>query len=316
MSAAVAGPTSFRPTPSYNQATGRDPSACPRSVVAVDKLGSGGETPDQDRHERVEKFVRRGAQVVGGTAGAAIGLIGTPVAALAGGAAGAALGEMLADAGIELYQRILGPRQAARAAGALAVATVRIDERLREGYEPRPEFVDPENPGHQDAQEILEGTLLTAANAHEQRKVEFLGNFYANLAFTPEVSPGYANLLLKLADRLTFGQLQVIAVLGNPELENELIQLGAERNEGAFRSAPAVVAEMDELGAAGILGVRQQDMSVVRPSNVLGSGSFDSIDLHRARLTDLGRTLHSLLGLSEMPEADQHAVLRALRGQD
>jgi uncharacterized protein YbjQ (UPF0145 family) len=270
---------------------------------------------DGPTEERVEKFIRRGAQIVGGTAGAAIGLIGTPAAALAGGAAGAALGEVLASAGIELYERLLGPRQAARAAGALAVAAVRIEERLEAGEQPRSDFVDESGAHTPDAEEILEGTLLTAANAHEQRKVQYLGNFYANLAFAPRISPGYANLLLKLADRLTYGQMAVMAVVGDADRRNALMRTGAERSEGAFRSSTAIVAELDELGASGVIGVRQDDETVVRPSNVLGTGSYAEIDLVRAALTEAGRDLYDLLGLATLPREDQDAVMAALRGE-
>jgi hypothetical protein len=270
---------------------------------------------DEPKQKWVETFIRRGAQIVGGTAGAAVGLIGTPAAALAGGAAGAALGEMLADAGIELYQRLLGPRQAARAAGALAVAAVRIEERLESGQRPRSDFVDDAGHHSADAEEVLEGTLLTAANANEQRKVPYLGNFYANLAFAPNVTPGYANLLLKLADRLTYGQMAAMALVGNEQRRDALIQAGAERSEGAFRSSPVVVAELDELGVSGLIGIQQEDKTVVRPSDVFGSGSFADVDLSLVGLTETGRDLHALLGLGEMPSEDQDGVMAALRGE-
>lgn len=272
--------------------------------------------PDEPKDQRTEQFIRRGARVVGGTAGAAIGLIGTPAAALAGGAAGAALGDVLASAGIELYQRLLGPRQAARAAGALAVAIVRIQERLESGEQPRSDFVDESGRQSVDAEEILEGALLTAANSHEQRKVPYLGNFYANLAFAPKISPGYANLLLKLADRLTYGQMAAIALVGSPQHRDALSRAGAERTEGAFHSSPFVVAQLDELGVSGLVGVQQQDESVARPSDVFGGGSFAQIHLSSIALTQTGQALYDLLGLAEVPGDHQLSVMAELRGED
>jgi len=264
--------------------------------------------------DRVRVFVAGGGKVVGGVAGAAVGLIGGPVAALAGGAAGAGLGEILASAGIEFYDRLLAPRQSVRAAGALAVATVEIDNRLREGQVPRQDFTE-EATEDSDAAEILEGTLITAANSYEQRKVPYIGKFYANLAFDAAISPSYANLLLKVLDRLTYGALRVMATLGDARYREALIQVGAERNEGSFRSGPDVIAELDEVTAMGLVGVAQSDGSVVPPASVVEGGSWDRMDLFRARLTPTGQLVHDLLGVSNMPDDERDAIVQRLRGE-
>lgn len=252
--------------------------------------------------------------MVGGAAGAAVGLIGGPLGVVAGGAAGVAIGDVLANAGIEFYNRVLAPRQSVRAAGALAIATVEINRRLEEGDTPRQDFADATDEDS-DAAEILEGTLLTAANSYEQRKVPYIGKFYANLAFEATVTPSHANLLLKLLDRLTYGQLRVIATLADEKYLDALIQIGAERDEGSFRSRPDVIAEMDELSAMGLLGVSQQDGSVVPPASVIEGGSWDRMGLFRARLTTTGTLVHDLLGRADMPDEERHAVVGALRGQ-
>lgn len=265
---------------------------------------------------RARAFIETGGRVVGGAAGAAVGLIGGPFAAVAGGAAGAAIGDMLAAAGVEFYQRVLGPRQGQRAAGALAVATVEIHRRLEAGEVPRSDFVD-DGSEDSNAAEILEGTLLTAANAFEQRKVEFIGRFYANLAFREDISASYASLLLRFIDRLTFGQFRAMAVLGNEEHRQELLQLGAERKEGAFRSDVAVVAELDELSAMGLIGIAQTDGTVVPIGGTFGgSQSWSTMELWLARLTESGQLLHDLLGLTAMDADEERAVLALLRGKN
>lgn len=271
------------------------------------------EQPRSEDSDRVKAFIEGGGQVVGGVAGAAVGLLGGPVAALAGGGAGAAVGTVLARAGVEFYDRHLARRQSERAAGALAVATVEINERLADGEVPRDDFVQ-DTSDESDAAEVLEGTLLTAANSFEQRKVPYIGKFYANLSFSPEVSASFANLLLKLLDRLTYGQLRVLATLGNEEHLENLIQVGAERNEGAFRSAPEVIAELDELSTMGLVGVHQASGQVLPPTAVMDGGSWAGMDLYRARMTPLGKTIHDLLGLADMPDLERDAVVALLRG--
>ncbi len=236
------------------------------------------------------------------------------MAALAGGAAGAGLGEILASAGVEFYDRLLAPRQSVRAAGALAVATVEIDHRLREGQVPREDFTEAATEDS-DAAEILEGTLITAANSYEQRKVPYIGKFYANLAFDAAISPSYANLLLKLLDRLTYGQLRVMATLGDSRYLHELIQVGAERNEGAFRSDLDVIAELDELATMALVGVAQPDGSVVPPTSVVEGGSWGRMDLFLARLTATGQLVHDLLGVTDMSDGERDSVVEGLRGE-
>jgi hypothetical protein len=271
-------------------------------------------TDEGDGSHGARTFVASGGRVVGGIAGAAMGLIGGPLGALAGGAAGVALGEVLATAGVEFYNRVLAPRQGARAAGALAVATVEINRRLGAGEVPRQDFSEASGEDS-DAAEILEGALLTAANSYEARKVPYIGKFYANLAFDADITPSYAGLLLKLLDRLTYGQLRVIATLGKPAYLNALPQLAVERQEGAFRSGADVIAEFDELSTMGLVGVAQEDGSAVPPLATWGRGTWNEIGLFKARLTASGTRVHNLLGLSDMADDERDAVLRALRGE-
>jgi hypothetical protein len=269
---------------------------------------------DGDGEHGVRAFVASGGRVVGGIAGAAVGLIGGPPGALAGGAVGVALGDLLAKAGVEFYNRVLAPRQGVRAAGALAVATVEINRRLQAGEVPRQDFIETPDE-NSDAAEILEGTLLTAANSYEQRKVPYIGKFYANLAFDEGVTPAYASLLLKLLDRLTYGQLRVIATLGKQAYHEALFQLAAERQTGTFLSSADVIAEFDELSTMGLVGVAQEDGTAVPPLATFGRGVWGEVGLFRARLTASGVLVHDLLGLSDMPDEERDAVVRALRGE-
>lgn len=61
-----------------------------------------------------------------------------------------------------------------------------------------------------------------------------MGRFYANLAFDPAIPASYANLLLKLLARLTFGQLRVLAALGDDAYLETLIQVERSGTKGLF----------------------------------------------------------------------------------
>jgi hypothetical protein len=272
---------------------------------------------DDERSQRVRSFIASGGRVAGGATGAAIGLIGGPVLAIAGGAAGQAIGDTLAAGAVDFYDRVLSRRQGARAADALALATVAINRRLAAGDTPRQDFVDGADDSS-EAPEVLEGTLLAAANAYEQRKVEYIGRFYANLAFDPTVSPSFANLLLQLLDRLTYGQLRVMSVLGDEKYLDLILRVGSEREKGFFRSNDDVVAEMDELSTMGLVGYVQADGKILPPTAVWGGDGISSwarAKLYQARLTAMGQRVHDLLGLADMPDDERDAVVRGLRGE-
>jgi hypothetical protein len=264
------------------------------------------------RVERLRSFIAGGGQVVGQLAGAAVGIL---AGSLVGAGTGAVLGEALSRVGVELHTRLLAPRQGARAAGALAVATVKVEERLKAGDEPRRDgFFDRGPDGRADAEEVLEGTLLTAANAYEERKVPLIGRLWANLAFDATVSARHANYLLRLADRLTYGQLVALAFFQEAQSgEYEAALIGLQ-GSGPLPS-PALLGELDDLGSARLLGLRQTDGSVIAPAQAWNPNNWSKTNLAQAALMPVGERLWRLMELNEIPRADLDAVLSELRGE-
>jgi hypothetical protein len=280
----------------------------------VTAVGDSDEVPEESR--RLRSFMESGAQVVGQAAGAAVSVVVGPVL---GAGAGAVLGDLLARGAREVYDRLLAPRQAARAAGALDVAFVRIDERLRGGDMPRSDgFFDAGQDGRAQAEEILEGTLLTAANAYEERKVPLLGRMYANLAFDPTVSASHANFLLRVADRVTYHQLQLLAFFAaaqSGEYEHALIRLTAHVTETGRLPGEALGAELSDLADAKLIGGRQNDGSVTA-TYATEQGDWGPTMLPRVALRPLGATLHRLMELDVgIGTNELDAVLHELRGE-
>jgi hypothetical protein len=256
-----------------------------------------------------------GGEVVGQTAGAAVSLVVGPVL---GTGIGAVLADLLARGGREMYDRLLAPRQGARAAGALDVAFVRISERLQAGDQPRVDgFFDADEDGRADAEEVLEGTLLTAANAYEERKVPLLGRLYANLAFDTTIRASHANFLLRLVDRLTYRQMQLLGFFGTAQTgpyEHALLELPAYVSETGKLPDSGLIAELSDLADVGLLGGRQDDGSVTA-TWATQQGSWGPNTLVRAALRPLGQTLYELMELDRLPSEELDAVLRDLRGE-
>lgn len=101
-----------------------------------------------------------------------------------------------------------------RVGAAASFAAVSIDATIRSGATPRDDgfFDDGAGGERPDAEEILEGVLIKARDAYEEKKVPLLGTLYAWIAFHEEISSSYANQLLGLATRLTYRQLVILAV--------------------------------------------------------------------------------------------------------
>jgi hypothetical protein len=272
-------------------------------------------TPNHEQTARLRSFMESGGQVVGQVAGAAVAIVAGPVV---GTGTGAVLGEILSRVGLEMHDRLLARRQGARAAGALDVARVRVREHMDAGDEPRGDgFFEPGPDGRIDAEEVLEGTLLTAANSYEERKVPLVGRLYANLAFDPTVPPAHANFLLRLADRLTYRQLVILAFFAQAqsgECEMALVELSSG-GSGRLPS-PTLVAEMNDLSGARLLGFRQSDGTVSAPQDTWGDGGsgWRPGNLPQGALMTVGETLNRLMELDTVSQGDLVGVVTELRG--
>jgi hypothetical protein len=252
-----------------------------------------------------------GAELAGAVTGAAIGLIGGPGGVVAGASAGVLLTRALKRVGADLQVRLLGPRQRVRIGAAFACAAEEIQRRLDQGASPSPVWTQ-EGDGHRpEAEEVLEGVMLAAAEAWEERKVRHLGLLYAELAFRP-FRPEYAHYLVTIARRLTWRQMVCLSIL-------------LREDHGKFRLFEyaeivtvlenGLEAELDELGQSGIIGILQTDHTVARPSSTLGGGRMWGTPIDRVVLTTLGQVLTKAMMLQTVPEAEQQAMLESLEGR-
>jgi len=73
------------------------------------------------------------------------------------------------------------------------------------------------------AEEIFEGVIFAAQREHEEKKLKFLGNLFANLAFNPQFDRTQSNLLIKIAQRCSYRQLCLLALFNEkrPTLRKE-----------------------------------------------------------------------------------------------
>lgn len=159
------------------------------------------------------------AELGGSAAGAGVGAaIGTAVAGPLGTISGAIVGTVLEKAfleiGSEIKDRVLSPKEKSRVGAVYAYAEQKISSNILAGKKLRTDnFFEAAGDERAAYEEILEGTLLTAQKEYEEKKLEYLGNLYANIPFEEAVDSRMANMLLKIASELTYRQYVILYVV-------------------------------------------------------------------------------------------------------
>lgn len=105
---------------------------------------------------RISKFLSTGADIAGGVAGGAIGLIGGPAGAMLGGGLGVAITHGLK----EIVNRQLSQRENARAAASAAYIFTGIQSKPDSGAQIRQDSFFNNSNGRSSAEELFEGVLL------------------------------------------------------------------------------------------------------------------------------------------------------------
>jgi len=259
-------------------------------------------------------MISSSSDLLGAVGGGAIGLIGGPVGAMGGAAAGVMITKTMRRVSLEVYDRLVVRRQQERVAVAIAIATADAAANANAGRELRSDgFFDSTEGLRSDAEEILEGLLLHAANAYQERKLRHLGAILPWLAVRPEISPADGHWLTLLADRLTWRQLVVLSVFHDPPTERFSAR-DVAREEGAT-SGPngSIRDEVEELGTFGQLGVTNSSSEIVRASGTMGTmATIWGAPVSSWKLTAQGRLRVEVARLDTVPSADQGALLNEL----
>jgi hypothetical protein len=258
--------------------------------------------------DRATELIEGGADLAGASIGAAVGLIGGPELVVGGAAAGIVASRMFRRMGSELQQRLLGPRQRVRVGATLAVAAQMISTRLEAGEAPRSDdFFEASSAGRSAAEEVLEGVLQAAGEAFEERKVPFLGRLYANVAFDPSVGRPQANFFIAVAERLTFRQVVLMAVISRRDAEPLAISAAKEAPPRQVHFGEKLGLEADDLERRGLIA---QGLPGSTPRSgaraFVEAGSRPVLDL---ALTGPGEQLHDLMGLSDVSDEERREVL-------
>jgi hypothetical protein len=275
--------------------------------------------PDPDeKSRRAAELIDYGSETLGAFTGAALGSVAGPPGWAAGAVGGVLATRVVKRIGAEVQERVLGPRQRARAGLALGVAVDRIREQETAGEVLRDDgFFEPRERGERpEADELLEGVLLHAMNAYQEKKVPYMGKFFASVASRSDISPEYAHLLLRIINNMSYRQLVALAYLAENQGSQEFLDLGVRRSEeGSWKLPDGFDRELNELGEEmRLVGIRQQDGDVIPAAGTWGGGDLSKHDLSTVTLSKPGQDLYDLCGLSDIPRDEKSEILSLLRG--
>jgi hypothetical protein len=246
-----------------------------------------------DNLEKAQKLIAGAANLIGSGVGGALQFYATgPGESAAASVAGTLLGQLLV-AGADMTLRVLSPRESMRVGAAYGFSGIAIKERLDRGEKPRDDgFFTPDATNRSAAEELFEGVLLKCKNEHEEKKLRFVSNIFANAAFL-NVPAADANAILSMAERLTYRQICVLAAVGRLAEFREAVNLNPNHLFHLLRNGcgdSVLTAEVAQL---------QGSFSLL-------SETFEG----HAILSDMGKRCFQFMELQGVSEEDITAIIQ------
>lgn len=167
------------------------------------------------KEKAIDAVVELGSSSAGAALGATIAtMVVGPLGTVGGAVVGTVLEKGLQWIGDEIKGRVLSQKEASRIGAVYTYAIQKVNSNINTGQQIRTDdffkTADSERPANE---EVLEGILLAAQKEYEEKKLKYLGNLYANLAFTETVDSRMANMLIKTASELTYRQYAILCVV-------------------------------------------------------------------------------------------------------
>jgi len=266
-------------------------------------------TQEIDRSNKdIEDIISLGADIAGGVISTSVGfLFAGPAGALLSAAYGPILSDAIKDACLDIKDRFLAPREKIRVGAATAYAIMEIKHNIDNGITIREDdFFTKDISNRSKADEILEGVLIKSKNDHEEKKIRYYGNLFANIAFAPHIDAGMANALLNIAERLTYQQIILIGIFGRQGkfTVRDTPYAGAKTIPASILS---LINEMFMLARENIIKIKAPDG---KRQIVLDLGQVNPASIE---LDLIGINLYSLMDLDTIPLEDTLRIVELLK---
>ena len=245
----------------------------------------------EKRSQSLGNLIKKGFKISGATIGAGLGFVfGGPQGAIIG----AGFGSAIEAIGEEIGNRQLAKREQERVGFAVILTCDKIKENIEKGMRYRDDDFFREKPNDRStAKEVTEGILLAAQREYQEKKIVFYSNLLANIAFYPEIDRAQANLLIRLAESLSYRQLCILALFAQKN-KFKLRQHDYQDNKTIDIKTSSLLQEIFELYTRHMLyasGIALLGLGDINPSNmtVQGTGTVlaQLMELLKIDTTDL-----------------------------
>jgi len=252
------------------------------------------------------QLVDAAGDLFGSLAGVAISVVHQGVAGLFGGAVvGPGIAHTFKYVTRLFLSRVMAQREQKRVGLVVGLTALAIQKRIDGGGTIRTgDFFDRDTTDRSKADEIAEAVLISAQREHEEKKLPYLANLLASIAFESRIDVGMANYMVKIASSLTYRQYCVLS----------LAVSAASVASAGLHSAP-FPDKQD--GATQLWTLLIEIFDLYRLQLVgFGEGFITEViemPLERLRLDTLGAYLHLTMKLHEIPAQDIAEIVALLR---
>lgn len=210
--------------------------------------------------------------------------------------AGVAIGhrilEGIVDVGSDYINRQLSKVEEDRVTRSLNHIKSGISAKIAKGAEVNSKFFDNNQSNRAPSVEICEGVLQKCKLEYEELKIPFISNIFVEAPFISEYSASEIFYRLTIAEKLTYRQLCILAMINNNTIVDSLRKIDYVEGykSSSLRSLLAEILDLNSLGL-----IENYDRNQKRS---FGFSGILSIVPYNLKLTKSGKRQYELMDLS------------------
>ena len=279
---------------------------------------------DTQKNKGIIQLINNSSEIASSAVvGTAAGLLsGDPITGFVIGVGSKGLELTFRWIGNELSERMIGPREKVRAGAVAAFAVADIHKRLESGENLRDDgFFNKKDADRSEADEILESVVLKAQREPEEKKIQYMGYLYSNIAFNSQIDVHTAHKFVNIAEELTYRQLCIIKLASKSE-SFDVHNLEQTNLTMTFRSVLQDCLDLYDMGCidgSNPLIKRIIELYFSTPGDALWSSSGkeakypDVVDTKNNRVREFGKYIFELMKLDLIPDDDVNEIVKVFK---
>jgi len=255
---------------------------------------------DKKIKNKIDKGLSVCGEATGAVASSSIGLwVGGPVGVFVGAVGGKLARDFILILKKDFENRFLSEWEKERINITAESVRERIQSNYNQGLQVRNDdfFTNGSISERSTAYEIFEGTFIAAKNEHEEKKLKYYGNLVANIAYHKEIDRYHANYLLRIAERLSYRQICILALFkrkSNYALSSNFHELLKTFDQNKM----IIVREIEEIKILHLL------QSLPSKEAIIGGGPAGNITPATTELSETGNIIHTMMNLDEIESSE------------